>query len=191
MRAAGPHANLHDGRGGGRILGTIHDFTFSIAHYYTYQDATTVRAKIISPTRDHLRWDLGLATDSQGQPWTNGNPWGPSDPLAARMISSGTNTTGRGGVGTIAGGERNIRSTVENQRVQVTGGSLSFPVNALTGMFVGSDNPLYYIYTTFRSEVAFFNNVPTSQAYAHLDGNTAFNRFLGADAVGLGAGVPR
>jgi hypothetical protein len=177
-RGNGPHANLADGRGGGRILGTIHDFTFSIAHYYTYQDIPVVRAVIISPTPDHLRWDLGLGTNSAGQAWTS-NPWGPSDPLAARMISSGTNTTGRGGIGTIAGGERDVRSTINYERVQVTGASLSFPVNALTGMFVGSDNPLYYIYTTFRSEVAFFNNVPTMRTYAHGDGTTAFDRFLG------------
>jgi hypothetical protein len=95
------------------------------------------------------------------------------------MISSGANTTGRGGVGTIAGAERNVRSTINYERLQVTGGSLSFPVNALTGMFVGSDNPLYYIYTTFRSEVAFFQNVPTMRAYAHGDSTVAFDRFLG------------
>ena len=179
QRAAWPRANLTDGRGGGRILGTIHDFSFSIAHYYTYQDATQVRAIIISPTRDHYRWDLGLPTNSVGQPWPNGNPWGPSDPLAARMISSGANTTGRGGSGTVGGAERNIRSTLEYERIQVTGASLSFPVNALTGMMVGSDNPLYYLYTTFRGEVAYFRNVPTNRAYEHLDGTTAIDRFLG------------
>ena len=70
QRASMPHSNLKDGRGGGRIVGTIRDFTFSLAHYYTYQDAPQVRAIIISPTRDHLRWDLGLATDSQGREWT-------------------------------------------------------------------------------------------------------------------------
>jgi hypothetical protein len=179
QRASWPHSRLEDGRGGVRILGTIHDFTFSLAHYYTYQDNTQVRAIVISPTRDHLRWDLGLATDSQGRPWPNGNPWGPDDPVAARVISSGLNTTGRGGSGTVAGGERNIRSTTEYERIQVSGASLSFPVNALTGMFVGSDNPLYYIYTTFRGEVAYFKDVPTNLAYAHLDGTTAFDRFLG------------
>src|SRR5262249_13313103 len=144
--------------------------------------------EIISPTPDHLRWDLGLPTDSAGRPWTNGNPWGPSDPVAARVISSGLNATGRGGVGTVAGAERNLRSTINYERVQVTGGSLSFPVNALTGMFVGSDNPLYYIYTTFRSEIAFFNNVPTMRAYAHGDSNTAISRFLGQDVGFLGPG---
>jgi hypothetical protein len=95
------------------------------------------------------------------------------------MISSGANLTGRGGNGTIAGAERNIRSTVEYERIQVSGASLSFPVNALTGMIVGSDNPLYYLYTTFRGEVAYFKDVPTNLAYAHLDGTTAIDRFLG------------
>src|SRR5205823_10235632 len=106
------------------------------------------------------------------------NPWGVDDPLAARMISSGANLNGRGGVGTVAGGERNARSTLNFQQIQVTGASLSFPVNALTGMFVGSDNPLYYIYTTFRSEIAFFHKYPVMRAYAHGDGATAFSRFL-------------
>src|SRR6185369_6382659 len=114
-RGDGPHANLADGRGGGRLVGTIHDFTFSIAHYYTYQDIPVVRATVISPTPDHLRWDLGLPTNSAGQAWTS-NPWGPSDPVAGRMISSGANTTGRGGVGTIAGAERDVRSTMNGCR---------------------------------------------------------------------------
>lgn len=179
VRGSHPHSSLEDGRGGVRIVGTIHDFTLSIAHYYTYQDIAGVRAIVISPTRDHLRWDLGLSTDSLGRPWTQGNPWGPNDPVSARMISSGANATGRGGIASLAGAERNVRSTVEYERIQVTGGSLSFPVNALTGMFVGSDNPLYYIYTTFRSEVAFFQNYPTMRGYAHGDSTVAFDRFLG------------
>jgi hypothetical protein len=178
-RALTPHSSLADGRGGGRIVGTIHDFTFSLAHYYTYQDNAQVRAVTISPTRDHLRWDLGLATDSQGRPWPIGNPWGPDDPVSARMISSGANPTGRGGIATIAGAERNQRSTAEFGRIQVSGASLSFPVNALTGMFVGSDNPLYYLYTTFRGEVAYFRRVPTNLAYTHGDGTTGLDRFLG------------
>src|SRR5439155_15977000 len=118
------------------------------------------------------------------------NPWGVEDPVAARVISSGfaPSLFGRGGVGTVAGGERDVRSTLNFQQIQVTGASLSFPVNALTGMFVGSDNPLYYIYTTFRSEIAFFNNVPHTLSYTHLDGNTAIDRFLGG-ALGVAGGA--
>src|SRR6266704_792290 len=82
-----------------------------------------------------------------------------NDPVSARMISSGANATGRGGIAALAGAERNVRSAAEFERIQVTGGSLSFPVNALTGMFVGSDNPLYYIYSTFRGELAYMRNV--------------------------------
>jgi hypothetical protein len=94
------------------------------------------------------------------------------------MISSGANATGRGGIATIAGAERNLRSTLNFERIQVTGASLSFPVNALTGMFVGSDNPLYYIYTTFRSEVAYFRNVGF-RSHAHDgDATVSFQRFL-------------
>ncbi len=44
-----PARNFTDARGGGRILGVIGDFTFSIAHYYTYLDAPTLR--IVVPTR--------------------------------------------------------------------------------------------------------------------------------------------
>jgi hypothetical protein len=80
--------------------------------------------------------------------------------------------------GTPAAIERNLRSSVNNKRVQVTGGSLSFPVNALTGMFVGSDNPLYYIYTTFRSEVAYFRDVGVSKAFHDLDATPALQRYL-------------
>ena len=188
VRAQQPHSSLKDGRGGGRIVGTIKDFTFSVAHYYTYQDGPAVRAPIIPPTRDHLRWDLGLPTDVQGRPWPNGNPWGPDDPVAARMISSGANPTGRGGIGTLAGSERNSRFALDFQRIQVSGASLSFPVNALTGMFVGSDNPLYYLYTTFRGEVAYFRDVPTTRAYAHADGTTVLDRFLGG-ALGSNGGA--
>src|SRR5262249_39196309 len=55
-RANGPHASLEDGRGGGRILGTIHDFTFSLAHYYTWADVAYVRSTTISPSPQHLLW---------------------------------------------------------------------------------------------------------------------------------------
>jgi len=146
-----------------------------------------------------MRWDLGLPTNSRGEKWADNvvdtpfgkgntaNPWGVDDPFAARAISSGANAFGRGNFG-VGGAERNIRSTLNFERIQVTGASLAFPVNALTGMFVGSDNPLYYIYTTFRSEIAFFNNVPHTLSYTHLDGNTAIDRFLGG-ALGVAGGA--
>jgi Protein of unknown function (DUF1302) len=201
QRGAGPHANIQDGRGGARLVGTIHDFTFSIAHYYTYQDITGVTAKIISPTPAHYAWDLNRPNDPRtGQPWADNlvttpfgvgntaNPWGVEDPFAARMISSGANAFGRGTSGSVGGAERNIRSTIDYQRVQLTGGSLSFPVNALTGMFVGSDNPLYYLYTTFRSEIVFAQNVPTNRAWSQLDAVTGQSRFLGEDLPGLPGG---
>lgn len=38
-RAMGPHSSLSDSRGGGHLLGTIRDFTFSLAHYYTWSDS--------------------------------------------------------------------------------------------------------------------------------------------------------
>ncbi len=198
QRGDGPRANIQDGRGGARLIGTIHDFTFSIAHYYTYQDIVVIRANVISPTPAHLAWDLGRPNDPRtGKPWADNlvttpfgvgntaNPWGVEDPFAARMVSSGANANGRGAIGTVGGAERDVRSTVNYNRIQLTGGSLSFPVNALTSMFVGSDNPLYYLYTTFRSEIVFAQNVPTMRAWAHGDSATAFGRFLGDDT-----GVP-
>lgn len=182
-----PKSNLEDGRGGGRIVGTIADFTWSLAHYYTYPDSPVIRATVISPTPDHLRWDLGLPVDSSGRSWSQGNPWGPADPVAARMISSGRNPSGRGGIAALAGAERNIRSTLNYQRIQVSGGSFSFPASALASIFVGQDSPLFYLYTTVRAEVAYFRNVPTGLAFAHGDGGTAFNRFVGLGPFAPGA----
>ncbi len=112
-RASVPHSNLKDGRGGGRIVGTIRTLPSLWPTTTPIKMHPRCGRSIISPTRDHLRWDLGLATDSQGRPWPEGNPWGLDDPISDRMISSGANPTGRGGTATIAGVERNIRSTVE------------------------------------------------------------------------------
>ncbi len=93
---------------------------------------------------------------------------------------SGAN--GKGGPGASTGvpavQERNTGVPIREKRIQITGASLSFPVNALTGMFVGSDNPLYYLYTTFRGEVAYFRNVGIrsnindgSVSYGDVNGN--------------------
>lgn len=186
VRANLPRANLEDGRGGIRLLGTIADFSWSIAHYYTYQDLVAARLNVISPTQQHLLWDLGALP--AGTP----NPWGPADPVAARMISSAEegnplgNPTGQGGIASLAGAERNLRFSINYERIQISGASLSFPISALTGFFVGSDNPLFYLYTTIRSEIAFFRNVPTGQAFAHGDGTVGINRYLGADLYAPG-----
>ena len=95
-------------------------------------------------------------------------------------------TNGRGGPGAKTGvpavQERNTWVPIREKRIQISGASLSFPVNALTGMFVGSDNPLYYLYTTFRSEFAYFRNVGF-RSTIH-DGSVAFG-----DVNGIG--VPR
>jgi hypothetical protein len=173
LRAAGPHSSLKDGRGGGRILGTVHDFTFSLAHYYTWYDTPFVRAGVISPTQTHLLWDFaGLGIPQLIPP---SNPWGANDPTVG---VAGPGTPGGIVVGTPAAIERNIRSTVNSKRVQITGASLSFPLNALTGLFVGPENPLFYVYTTIRSEIAYFRDIPTNRAFHDLDGLTAFSRYL-------------
>ncbi len=191
FRAQGPHSNLADSRGGGRIVGTIHDFTFSIAHYYTWQDGPVSAAAMLSPTPAHLAWDTNPALfqrltgkdpyekNAAGQ-FVN-DPWGINDPVVGTAAYNAAHTAG---VGTAKGGpgattavpavqERNTAVPIREKRVQITGGSLSFPVNALTGMFVGSDNPLYYIYTTFRAEFAYTRN----QAFRSNinDGSTVFN----------------
>jgi hypothetical protein len=166
-RAQGPHSSIEDSRGGGRLIGTIHDFTFSLAHYYTWQDQATSEGAIISPSPVHLAWDLdGTGTlfrqltgkdpfekNSSGK--LVNNPWGIND----QVVGANGIVGGPGGVGTPAGSERNVWVPIREKRIQISGGSVSFPVNALTSMFVGSDNPLYYIYTTFRGEVAYFRNV--------------------------------
>jgi hypothetical protein len=180
-RAAGPHASIEDGRGGARILGTIHDFTFSIAHYYTWSDTLYVQGKQISPTPEHAIWDISgpVFTQVTGKPATpENNPWGPGDPVNGGQPGGLVNAARAGVFGVPAATERNQRSSANSKRVQITGASLSFPVNALTGMFVGSDNPLYYIYTTLRAEVGFFQNEPRHHVFHDLSGGIAFQRHL-------------
>ena len=43
-----PARNFTDARGGGRIVGVLGEFMFSLAHYYTYLDGAAVR--IVTPT---------------------------------------------------------------------------------------------------------------------------------------------
>jgi hypothetical protein len=189
-RARGPHNSLEDGRGGVRLLGTIHDFTFSLAHYYTWSDTPYVQAQIISPTPEHLAWDLSGSgfTALTGKPATpENNPWGVNDPVdGPGGIVRGTVSQPFGVPATL---ERNVRSTVNSMRVQITGASLSFPVNALTGMFVGSDNPLYYIYTTFRGEIAFTQNVPQTRVNHDLTTAVGTSRYLTPSVLASGTPI--
>jgi len=178
VRAPGPRNNLSSSRGGGRILGTIHDFTFSIAHYYTWQDNAASQAGILSPSPAHLAWDLSpsLFTALTGKAAVPANnPWGTLDPTVNGAGLVGGPGAGAGVASVV---ERNLWVPIREKRIQITGASLSFPVNALTGMFVGSDNPLYYLYTTFRSEVAYFRNVMLRSEFHDAAAGTAFQRFL-------------
>ncbi|MGE0823881.1 MAG: DUF1302 family protein, partial [Candidatus Binatia bacterium] len=190
-RAYGPHSSLRDVRGGGRITATLHDFTLSLAHYYTWSDQSYVRARIISPSPEHLLWDTNGAAAFGGRadlaPAVN--PWGANDPVWGLNGpgTPGSIVNGRSAFGSPAGFERNVRSTVEQKRVQISGASLSFPVNALTGMFVGSDNPLYYIYTTFRGEIAYTQNLPFSYVSHDLETAPAVQRFLAPTLAAAGA----
>src|SRR5262249_53836248 len=110
VRAQGPHSlKLADSRGGLRLLGTVHDFTFSLASYYTWQDAATSEAAILSPSPAHLAWDLGGSTFTAltGKPAIPANnPWGSNDPVVGQNNVTG----GPGGIsaGTPAASERNI-----------------------------------------------------------------------------------
>ncbi|MBI3303357.1 MAG: hypothetical protein HYZ72_14935, partial [Deltaproteobacteria bacterium] len=128
---------------------------------------------------EHLAWDLSGPTFTAltGKPATpDTNPCGRNDPV----VGLGNVTSGPGGISaaTPAAAERSIMVPIRAKRIQVSGASLSFPVNALTSMFVGSDNPLYYIYTTFRSEVAYFRNVGFRTDFHDGQAGTAFQRFL-------------
>src|SRR5262245_47559444 len=165
-----PHSlKLADSRGGVRLLGTIHDFTFSLASYYTWQDGATSEAGILAPTPAHLAWDINGATFTAltGKPAIPANdPWGPNDPVVgANGVVGGPGALTRtipgipGVSATPASAERTSWVGLREKRNWVNGASLSFPVNALTGMFVGSDNPLYYLYTTFRAEFAYGRSV--------------------------------
>jgi Protein of unknown function (DUF1302) len=185
VRAQGPHNSIKDSRGGVRVLGTVNDFTFSLASYYTWQDLSTSEAAILSPSPEHLAWDLGGSTFTAltGKPAIPANnPWGSNDPV----IGAGGVKGGPGGIGTPAGTERNVWVPIREKRNWINGASLSFPVNALTGMFVGSDNPLYYLYTTFRGEFAYARSVGFREAYHDGDAPTAFQRFLSVPLTNAG-----
>src|SRR5438034_6089633 len=183
-----PHSlKLADSRGGVRVLGTIHDFTFSLASYFTWQDAATSEAGIYSPTPEHLAWDISGATFKAltgKDPIPANNPWGPNDPV----VGLGRVTGGPGGIsaGTPAAVERNAWVGIREKRNWINGASLSFPVNALTGMFVGSDNPLYYLYTTFRAEFAYGRSIGFRKIYHDGDLGVAFQRFLSRPLTNAG-----
>ncbi len=153
-RAQGPSSSIGDSRGGARIIGTIRDFTFSLAHYYTWSDSVMSDGTIGSPTPAHLAWDtlpdaFTAITGLEATP--ENNPWGPNDPCY------------RGSPGGVFAGvpctvERTLPVPIHAKRVQITGGSLSFPLNALTSLFVDSSSPLFYLYTTIRAEFTYTRN---------------------------------
>lgn len=161
-RARGPHSSITDSRGGARIIGTIRDFTFSLAHYYTWSDSVLSDSTIGSPTPMHLAYDtlpdaFEALTGLEATP--ENNPWGPNDPCY------------RGQPGGVFAGvpctvERTLPVPIHAKRVQITGGSLSFPVNALTSMFVDSSSPLFYLYTTIRAEFTYTRNNLLREQYA-------------------------
>jgi hypothetical protein len=117
-----------------------------------------------------------LAKDSRGH-YVH-NPWGSNDQVVGAGGAAGA--PGGLGLGRPAAVERSQWVPIREKRIQITGATLSFPVNALTGMLVGSDNPLYYIYSTFRGEFAYMRNVGLRSAIH--DGGTnipaSFQRFL-------------
>ena len=84
VRAPGPHSSLEDSRGGGRLSGTVRDFTFSLAHYYTWSDNILSEASALAPTPEHMAWDFSgdVFTQLTGKPATReNNPWGANDPV--------------------------------------------------------------------------------------------------------------
>jgi hypothetical protein len=57
-------------------------------------------------------------------------------------------------------------------------------------MFVGSDNPLYYIYTTFRGELAFTQNVPQTRVFHDLTTAVGTSRYLTPAVLAAGVANP-
>jgi len=53
-------------------------------------------------------------------------------------------------------------------------------------MFVGSDNPLYYLYTTFRSEFAYARSVGIREEFHDGEAGVAFQRFLSVPLTNAG-----
>ena len=75
--------------------------------------------------------------------------------------------------------ERNLPVPIHAKRVQITGGSLSFPLNALTSMFVDSSSPLFYLYTTIRAEFTYTrNNLLREQYGGGSESLTNMQRFM-------------
>lgn len=114
-----------------------------------------------SPTPTHLAWDTDpnaftALTGLEATP--ENNPWGPNDPC----------NQGQPGnfFATPCSLERNLPVPIHAKRVQITGASLSFPLNALTSMFVDSSSPLFYLYTTIRAEFAYTRNELLREQFA-------------------------
>jgi hypothetical protein len=104
---------ITDFRGGGRLVFTSHDVTYSVAHYYTYLDIPGVRFRIPGPQK--------------GLIFPNFN-----NPIIAEQL---------------------------NPRVQITGGSLTFPVPSF--------------YTIVRSELAYIRDEPMNRQGRGNDADTA------------------
>ena len=174
-RAHGPSSSIADSRGGARIIGTIRDFTFSLAHYYTWSDSVLSDATIGSPTPVHLAYDatpdaFTALTGLEATP--ENNPWGPNDPCYG-------GNPGSFFAGAPCAVERNLPVPIHAKRVQITGASLSFPLNALTSMFVDSSSPLFYLYTTIRAEFAYTrNNLLREQFGGGTNSLTNVQRFM-------------
>ena len=174
VRPNGPTNSITDSTGGGRLVGVIGDYTFSFAHYYTWSDISYVRSTVVSPSPQHLLWDLHGLGNPDLLPASN--PWGRNDPVAGTGSTPGT----PGGILTAnpAAIERNIRAAVNAKRIQISGASVSFPLSALINYVVPEDSRWYDLYTTFRAEFAYMRDVGVSRAFHDLNPDQAFQRYL-------------
>src|SRR5581483_1511048 len=150
-----PARNFTDARGGGRIIGVLGDFTLSVAHYYTYLDAPTLR--VVTPTT---------------APLAKGETRATADPINLGEFEAAVKD------------ERTSRFLVDhfhaNQwfpKVQISGATVSFSVPKLSAV-VRSEFAYFY------AEPFYLNSAPDQILGPALTGKiTPGYRQVGTDPV--------
>lgn len=127
-----PAKNFTDARGGGRIIGVLGDFTLSVAHFYTYLDAPTLR--IVTPVK------------APGTRPGQSSPMAPPINLGEFQTALATGQTSRFLVD-------HFHANVLFPKIQISGATLSFSVPRLYAV-VRSEFAYFY------AEPFFLNTAP-------------------------------
>lgn len=148
-----PARNFTDARGGGRILAVLGDFTLSIAHYYTYLDAPTLR--VVTPTT---------------APLTKGETKATADPINLGDFEAAINA---GRTSRFLGDRFHANQWFP--KVQISGATASFSVPKLSAVVRGE-------FAYFYAEPFTLNSAPNQLLGPALTGNiTPGYRQVGTD----------